>query len=35
DHLVKPEKTFLMDPEEVAANRQAWIEEWLTAMSGR
>ncbi|MCJ8519909.1 thiamine transport system substrate-binding protein [Pseudorhizobium tarimense] len=33
--LVKPQKTFLMDPKEVAANRQAWIDEWLTAMSER
>ena len=33
--LVKPTKTFLMDPQEVAANRQAWIDEWLAAMSGR
>jgi thiamine transport system substrate-binding protein len=33
--LVKPEKTFLMDPSEVAKNRQAWIDEWLTAMSER
>ncbi|MBP1885613.1 thiamine ABC transporter substrate binding subunit [Sinorhizobium mexicanum] len=31
--LVKPEKTFLMSSEEVAANRKAWIDEWLTAMS--
>ncbi|CAD7047548.1 thiamine ABC transporter substrate binding subunit [Pseudorhizobium endolithicum] len=35
DRLVKPAKTFLMDPAEVAANRQAWIDEWLTAMSER
>ncbi len=35
DRLVKPEKTFLKDPDEVAANRRAWIEEWLTAMSAR
>lgn len=31
--LVEPSKTFLMSPEEVAKNRQAWIREWLTAMS--
>ncbi|WP_331372583.1 thiamine ABC transporter substrate binding subunit [Sinorhizobium chiapasense] len=31
--LVKPEKTFLMSSEEVAANRKAWIDEWLAAMS--
>jgi len=31
--LVVPQKTFLMDPEEVAKNRKAWIDEWLTAMS--
>src|SRR5690606_15599893 len=33
--LVKPGKTFLMDPSEVAKNRQAWIDEWLAAMSER
>lgn len=31
--LVQPAKTFLMSPEEVAKNRKAWIDEWLTAMS--
>ncbi|SMC88631.1 thiamine ABC transporter substrate binding subunit [Rhizobium sp. RU36D] len=31
--LVAPEKTFLMSPEEVAANRKAWIDEWLKAMT--
>lgn len=31
--LVQPEKTFLMNPEEVAKNRKAWIDEWLAAMS--
>ncbi|WP_245500694.1 thiamine ABC transporter substrate binding subunit [Rhizobium sp. BK251] len=31
--LVKPEKTFLMSPHEVARNRKAWIDEWLAAMS--
>ncbi|WP_442792891.1 thiamine ABC transporter substrate binding subunit [Rhizobium sp. SL86] len=31
--LVEPSKTFLMSPEDVAKNRQAWIREWLTAMS--
>jgi thiamine transport system substrate-binding protein len=31
--LVVPTKTFLMSPEEVAKNRKAWIDEWLTAMS--
>lgn len=35
DRLVQPARTFLMDPSEVASNRQAWIDEWLTAMSGR
>ncbi|MDI7864874.1 thiamine ABC transporter substrate binding subunit [Rhizobiaceae bacterium n13] len=33
--LVNPQKTFLMSPEEVAANRKAWIDEWLAAMSVR
>ncbi|MDE1156736.1 MAG: thiamine ABC transporter substrate binding subunit [Neorhizobium sp.] len=31
--LVQPRKTFLMGSDEVAKNRQAWIDEWLTAMS--
>ncbi|UXS40457.1 thiamine ABC transporter substrate binding subunit [Agrobacterium tumefaciens] len=31
--LVVPQKTFLMDPEEVAKNRKVWIDEWLAAMS--
>ncbi len=30
--LVKPAKTFLYSPEEVAKNRKAWIEEWQAAM---
>ena len=33
--LVKPEKTFLMSSDEVAANRKAWIDEWLGAMSAK
>jgi len=31
--LVQPAKTFLMSSEAVAANRRAWIDEWLAAMS--
>lgn len=31
--LVQPGKTFLMSPQDVAKNRQAWIREWLAAMS--
>jgi thiamine transport system substrate-binding protein len=33
DRLVKPGRTFLFTPEEVASNRRAWIDEWLNAMS--
>jgi len=33
DKLVQPKKTFLMGSDEVAKNRQTWIDEWLTAMS--
>jgi thiamine transport system substrate-binding protein len=29
--LVNPEKTLLFSPEEVNANRRAWIDEWLAA----
>jgi len=31
--LVKPAKTFLYTPEEVADNRRAWVNEWLNVMS--
>jgi thiamine transport system substrate-binding protein len=33
DELVKPDNTFLMSSDNVAANRKAWIDEWLAAMS--
>lgn len=33
DRLVKPEKTLLLSPEEVAKNRKAWVDEWLSVMS--
>jgi thiamine transport system substrate-binding protein len=33
DKLVKPAKTLSFSPEEVAANRQAWVDEWLEIMS--
>lgn len=35
DRLVKPEHTFLFTADEVAANRRAWIDEWLSAMSAK
>lgn len=35
DRLVKPAKTFLMSPQEVAANRKAWIAEWQAAMAAK
>jgi thiamine transport system substrate-binding protein len=31
--LVRPDKTLMFTPEEVAANRKQWIDEWLTATS--
>ncbi len=31
--LAEPTKTLLFSPEEVAANRKAWVDEWLAAMS--
>ena len=31
--LVQPTKTLLIDPAEVARNRKAWVDEWLSAMS--
>jgi thiamine transport system substrate-binding protein len=33
DQLVKPDKTFLYSPADVAEHRRAWIDEWLNAMS--
>ncbi|WP_105430705.1 thiamine ABC transporter substrate binding subunit [Neorhizobium sp. T6_25] len=33
NNLVQPANTFLMGSDQVAKNRQAWIDEWLTAMS--
>ncbi|PBB34239.1 MULTISPECIES: thiamine ABC transporter substrate binding subunit [unclassified Mesorhizobium] len=33
EKLVKPTKTLLFSPDEVAANRKAWVDEWLAAMS--
>ncbi len=33
DQLVKPAKTFLFTPDDVAAKRRAWIDEWLNAVS--
>jgi thiamine transport system substrate-binding protein len=33
DKLVDPAKPLLFAPEEVAANRKAWVEEWLQAVS--
>ncbi len=32
--IVKPEKTLLFSPEDVNANRKAWIDEWLAAVGG-
>ncbi|MEF2073669.1 thiamine ABC transporter substrate binding subunit [Consotaella sp. CSK11QG-6] len=32
DRLVMPEKTLSFTPDEVAANRRAWTDEWLEAM---
>ena len=33
DALVKPAKTLLYEPQDVATNRRAWIDEWLNAMA--
>jgi len=33
DTLVKPAETLLFPPEEVAENRKAWVDEWLSVMS--
>ncbi len=33
DKLVDPAKPLLFEPETVAANRKAWVEEWLQAVS--
>jgi thiamine transport system substrate-binding protein len=31
--LVKPTRTLAFPPEDIAANRKAWVDEWLAAMS--
>jgi thiamine transport system substrate-binding protein len=33
EELVQPDETLLFSPEEVAANREAWVQEWLSVMS--
>ncbi|MEP9372224.1 thiamine ABC transporter substrate binding subunit [Mesorhizobium sp. KR1-2] len=33
DRLVKPTKTLIISSEDVAANRKAWVDEWLGVMS--
>jgi thiamine ABC transporter, periplasmic binding protein len=33
EQLVKPAKTLLLPPQEVAENRKAWVDEWLSVMS--
>jgi thiamine transport system substrate-binding protein len=33
DDLVKPQKTLLFSPDEVAQNRRQWIDEWLNVMA--
>ena len=33
DQLVKPAKDLLFSPEEVAEHRDAWVDEWMDAMS--
>jgi len=33
DELVQPANTLMFSPEEVAKNRKAWVDEWLSVMS--
>ncbi|RCS23661.1 thiamine ABC transporter substrate binding subunit [Phyllobacterium salinisoli] len=33
DTLVKPTKILMLQPDDIAKNRKAWIDEWLAAMS--
>ena len=33
DKLVKPSKTLIFSPQEVAKNRKEWVDEWLAVMS--
>ena len=33
DKMIQPETSLLFTPEEVAENREAWVDEWLNAMS--
>lgn len=33
DQLVKPQRSLQIDPEEIAAHRREWIDEWLAVMA--
>lgn len=33
DDLVEPSETLLFPPQEIAENREAWVDEWLSVMS--
>jgi thiamine transport system substrate-binding protein len=33
DALVKPTRTLTLSPDEIAENRKAWVDEWLSVMS--
>jgi thiamine transport system substrate-binding protein len=34
EQLVKPSKTLMFPPEDIARHRRDWIGEWLNAVSG-
>ncbi len=33
DQMVQPDKALMIAPDVVAANRKAWLDEWLEVMS--
>jgi thiamine transport system substrate-binding protein len=33
-HTVLPESPAQLDPSEIAANRERWIQEWVAVMEG-
>jgi len=33
DELIKPAKTYLFDPEQIAQNRDNWVKDWVQGLS--
>jgi thiamine transport system substrate-binding protein len=33
DGLIKPSKSYLFDPEQIAKNRDVWVKDWVQGLS--